>query len=380
MRVLVVSTSFPISEGSSSGIFVKRLVDELAKHVSIGVLVPDGSEPSIVDAEYTVHRFRYAPRKFQRLAHEPGGLPVIIKAKPLYCFLMPMFLLAFFFSVWRRSKGVDVIHANWSLAGLICGFVGKIRGIRVYTTLRGDDVSNVESSWLKCRIIRLIFLLNAKVLTVSESMSSELKRLFCDTDQLICHIPNGVNDQFLKVALMGENSTPLKLIYIGSLIPRKEVWVAIEALKQARIGATLTIIGNGPDRHQLERRAEKLGVSEVVHFLGPIPNDQVPDILSIHDALILPSNSEGRPNVIIEAMAAARVVLATKLPGVVEVITHRENGLLFDIGNVAELADLIRELDGCPSSKYQLGMAARQYVLDSGLTWSGSAKKYLENF
>lgn len=380
MKVLVVSTSFPIHKGSTSGVFVKRLVDELSKSVTLHVVVPDGRRQTEIDSGYPVYSFRYAPKSMQTLSHEPGGLPVAMKSSPLRIAFLPFYLLAFCLAIWRKSDGMDVIHANWSLPGLIAGFVGKLKGIPVFTTLRGDDAANLDRSWLKRLILKLLAKWNSKLITVSGAMSRELSRRLGSLGPLLCHIPNGVGDKFLEVSTVPEHTDPLKLLYVGSLIPRKQVDTAIAALSIARGHTTLTIVGDGPERHRLVRKAEELGLVKRVVFLGELPESEIPNILSRHHALLLCSQSEGRPNVVIEAMASGRVVLATALPGVVEILTHDQNGLLFNIGDAQALAEMIKELERDPSLKVRLGGAAKKYILDNRLTWDRCAQSYIELF
>lgn len=380
MKVLVVSTSFPIHKGSTSGVFVKRLVDELSKDVNLQVVVPDGRRQTKIDAEYSVYCFRYAPKSMQTLAHEPGGLPVALKSRPMRFVFLPTFLLAFCLAIWRKSLGVDVIYANWSLPGLIAGFVGKLRGIPVFTTLRGDDAANLDGSRLKRLILRMLVGWNSRLITVSGNMNENLSSRFGRFAHLFRHIPNGVDNDFLKVSNIVEHTGSLKLLYIGSLIPRKQVETAIAALGFARGSATLTVVGEGPERQKLAQQAVELGLAERVEFLGEKPEKEIPNIISRHNALVLCSQSEGRPNVVMEAMASGRVVLATRLPGVVEVLTHNQNGLLFDIGDARALAEMIDKLEEDLPLRVRLGSAAKKYILANSLTWDRCAQSYIELF
>lgn len=378
MKVLMVSTSFPLSRESTSGIFVKRLVDALSKKVEIQVVVPDGCQQTEPNLDYPIHSFRYAPKAWQTLSHEPGGLPVAIKGRPASILLLPSYLLFFFLAIWRSSRGVDVIHANWSLPGVLAGIVGMLKRIPVVTTLRGDDVTNLDSSWVRKVSLNLLLMSNSRLLTVSASMERELSNIFPKSTAMFLHIPNGVDDSFFSATCLRESAAAPRLVCIGSLIKRKQIETAVEALASVQGHATLTIVGDGPEKQYLSSRVAALGLSDRVNFIGAVPPNQVAEILSRHDALVLCSRSEGRPNVMLEAMASARVVISTALPGVVELIEHNKTGLLFPVGDIKSLTANIEKLVENPSFGVELGRAARERILSGGLTWESSSECYYQ--
>src|SRR5690554_2085872 len=378
MKVLVVSTSFPISRESTSGIFVKRLVDALSRKLDVQVVVPDGRQRTEPGADYCVKSFRYAPKVFQTLSHEPGGLPVAIKENPASALMLPSYFLFFFLAIWRYSRGVDLIHANWSLPGVFAGIVGLIKRIPVVTTLRGDDVSNLRSSWVRRSVLSLLLRSNARLITVSPSMAQELSSMFPLSSASFQHIPNGVDENFLSVNSLQEGEIVPRLLCVGSLIKRKRIDTAIEALARVPKRATLTIVGEGPEKKTLVSKVAALGLTERVEFVGEVPPSQIANTLSQHDALILCSCSEGRPNVVLEAMASARVVIATDLPGIVDFIEDSRTGLLFPVGDVETLSANIEKLMKNPCLSAELGNSARTQILNQGLTWETCAARYYQ--
>src|SRR5699024_7535106 len=173
------TTSFPSMKRDISGIFVKRLVDALVGNAKLHVLLPCGARPLEADVgDYPVACFRYAPRSWQRLAHEPGGIPVALERQPMFWLLVPAFLLSMFFAVLRWGRRVDVIHANWLITGLVCSLAGRLLRRPVLTTLRGADIAKLETSTLNRFMVRLTLGLNAQLITVSEPMRQSLQRVF----------------------------------------------------------------------------------------------------------------------------------------------------------------------------------------------------------
>lgn len=378
MKILFVSTSYPLYPDGASGIFVKRLVDAIGHRVTVQVAVPDGRKKSEPDASYPIHYFRYAPKQDQVLSHEPGGLPVAMKSSPLYALLFPGYVFLFFFSIFRHSAGFDLIHANWSLPGVLAGLVGKLRRIPVITTLRGNDVANLGSSFIRRVAIKLLLTTSSHVVSVSSEMNRTLLEFFPEYREKFRHIGNGVDESFFHTVQPEAQNCPLRLLCVGSLIERKQVAVAIEALAEAGVNARLTIAGDGPERSKLESLVNQLCQKENVEFLGSVPPEHVAVVLSQHDALILCSRSEGRPNVVIEAMASGKAVVSTRLPGVTELIEHNRNGLLFSVGDIDALAKNIKYLQKYPGKRRELGSAAKEKILRLGLTWDNCADKYCQ--
>ena len=194
-------------------------------------------------------------------------------------------------------------------------------------------------------------------------------------------IPNAVEDAFLTIKKRGiAKEGHLKLLFVGSLIPRKAVDIVLKAI--AKVDATgsisFVIAGDGPEREYLEALTKDLGLGNVVRFEGMIPAGELPVLLSAADALVLASHSEGLPNVVLEAMAAQVPVIASAIPGNTELITDYETGLLFPTDNVEVLAAHLASLRDDPAIRARMGSAGRKLVIDKGLTWRKVGHRYAE--
>ena len=111
---------------------------------------------------------------------------------------------------------------------------------------------------------------------------------------------------------------------------------------QPNLQAKLVIVGEGPERERLEQEINSLRVKERVRFAGQVSD--VKPFYAIADLMVLPSHSEGSPNVLLEAMAARVPVVATAVGGVPEIATHKENALLVEAHDVEALAQAISQL------------------------------------
>lgn len=119
----------------------------------------------------------------------------------------------------------------------------------------------------------------------------------------------------------------------------KLLFDAYKLLREQHTDLSLLCIGDGPLRGELQAYAKTLGIDNGVIFTGN--RDDIPEILSVLDVLVLSSNWEGLPNVILEAMAARCPVVATNVGGVSEVITNGVTGWLTKPGDKYQLAEKI---------------------------------------
>src|SRR6266480_2914398 len=117
-----------------------------------------------------------------------------------------------------------------------------------------------------------------------------------------------------------------RVAYLGRLAPQKDVGTLLEAFARLPAGAQLLVVGDGPDRPALARRAQRFGSR--VHFTGFVPHVQVPAVLRNVDMLVLPSLYEDLSSALIEAMAAGLPVMATRVGGTADLVHDGVNGLL----------------------------------------------------
>jgi glycosyltransferase involved in cell wall biosynthesis len=143
------------------------------------------------------------------------------------------------------------------------------------------------------------------------------------------------------------------------LIPLKGQRLAIEALAELP-GATLILVGDGPERGELERLAASLGVSRRVRFLGNRPHDELPGLLAAADAMVLPSEREGLANVWVEALACGTPLVIGDVGGAREVVDRLEAGRLV-VREPKAIAAAVRELLASPPDPARVRAAAERF-------------------
>jgi glycosyltransferase involved in cell wall biosynthesis len=140
-----------------------------------------------------------------------------------------------------------------------------------------------------------------------------------------------------------------------------DVLLALKRLREREVDAALCMVGDGPDREFVERRASELGIVRHCFFLGY--QEEVAPYYAAFDAMILPSGNEGTPVSAIEALASGRPVVATRVGGVPDVVRDGEDGFLVDPGDVEHLAERLALLARDPELRGRMGSAGRERVL-----------------
>jgi glycosyltransferase involved in cell wall biosynthesis len=141
-----------------------------------------------------------------------------------------------------------------------------------------------------------------------------------------------------------------------------DVLLALQRLRERGVDARLCMVGDGPDRDEVERRAHQLGIVRQCLFVGY--QDEVAPYYAAFDALILPSANEGTPVSAIEALAGGRPVVATRVGGVPDVVRDGVDGFLVEPGDVEAMAGRLAELAGDSKLRHRMGVSGRGHVLE----------------
>jgi glycosyltransferase involved in cell wall biosynthesis len=180
----------------------------------------------------------------------------------------------------------------------------------------------------------------------------------------IVHLPNGVETEEFAPRPDYALHDPPTVIYVGRLHPQKGIGVLLEAAARLRaseaIDFRIVLVGDGPAGEELRLQARCLGLGDGVQFAGA--TERVAEHLQAADIFVLPSRSEGLSNALLEAMASGLPVVATAIPGNVDVITHGRNGMLVAVDDPEALASACAGLLGDRSRREELGRAARMTV------------------
>jgi glycosyltransferase involved in cell wall biosynthesis len=186
-------------------------------------------------------------------------------------------------------------------------------------------------------------------------------RLGIELDERVSPDRNGRGESRRYLGIPGDR---FAVGWIGRMTAVKrtdDVLVAFKRLRDGGVDAVLCMVGDGPDRLQLERRAHELGVIRDTVFLGY--QEDVAPLYAAFDALVLPSGNEGTPVSVIEALAAELPVVATRVGGVPDVVRDGEDGFLVEAGATDDLADRLAQLARDPALRARMGKRGRERVL-----------------
>lgn len=237
-------------------------------------------------------------------------------------------------------------------------------------------------NWLRSnRMLRLYASLDGRVLRrfdhvvgVSAPIVEELRAAGVK-DERISMISNGVALERFNASPSAAFATSVHEMFaqapetllgvVGSLTPEKghkDLLAALASLVSDFPGLGLLIIGDGPLRAALQQQAETSGLQSHVAFAGT--RRDIAELLACLDIFVLPSVREGLPMALLEAMASALPVVATKVGDVATALDHGEAGALIPPGNPAALAEAIRNLINQPDLRRTLGHKARVVAAD----------------
>lgn len=387
MKILVLTTSYPSGPADAGGVFIQNLVCALARRGhAMRVVAPAGKGVAgrCVIEGIPVWRFRYGTiGRSLYLTSVPGGIPEALRRRPTAALGLGGLMARFVKAAREHVSWADLIYANWLGAGLAGRGADKHRKVPMVITLRGDDAYLLHKRWLWRAIGRCVFRRCAAVTAVSANMAPLIEPHLPERLRPVLVPAFGVDiGQFHPpTGTQREAGTGPAGLFVGNVARAKGVDVLIRALAKCDDAwRRFAFVGGGPDVEKMKRLARELNVDGRIEWAGPRPATETPDWMRRFDFLVLPSLSEGRPNVVVEAMASGLPVIATSVGGVPELVSDGRTGLLVKAGDAQELADVIRNLCTNAALRGSLGRAGRAYVEAEDLTWDRTAGQMEEIF
>ena len=291
---------------------------------------------------------------------------------PLYDWLAVMQLTSHL-----RRGGYSLVHAHGTKAALIARPAALLAGtMAVFYTVHNSIYFGGLPDWQQQAMAaseRLLARKTDRIIAVSEDLRRELIDRTGINPGLVITIPNGIE----VPARMPSGSTVqfrrrLNLPPLGRLVgtvarlaPQKGLadFLNAAAILCPNTSTSFVVAGDGPLREILENQKHNLGLANRVFFLGHL--EDVPSLLRALDIFVLPSLTEGFPLSLLEAMAAGLPVVATRVGGVPEIVSHGVTGLLVPPGSPDVLAGAIQELLENHDLAAAMGQAGRYRVAHS---------------
>jgi len=350
MHVLIVTNLFPNQIEPHKGAFIFQFVEELKKTQRVTVISPIPYCPN-----WTILR-KLPQSKYAQLGvmEQHEGYKVFLcrhLAIPKMGFLTPFLLFPPLLRMVQQihsAEKVDVINAHWIFPdGVAAQWVGRILNFPTILTARGCDVNLYPNLFGRRSLIQHALSNCNAAVAVGEELRKTTQSLCMDGKEVLM-IPNGIDygifhpmDQAECRRVLDWPENCKLILYVGSLDEVKNVDLLIEgfarvAEQRLKWDLRLIIVGAGHLLLTLEQLASKLGIMEYVSFMGQKSPPEIALLMNGADVLCLTSIREGRPNVILEALACGLPIVASRVGGVPELVTDDTHGYLFEVGNVED--------------------------------------------
>jgi teichuronic acid biosynthesis glycosyltransferase TuaC len=353
MKVLTFTSLYPNALQPRHGVFIEHRVRQLALsgQASVRVIAP---VPWLPAAWSVLGRHAVLARVARREVRDGIDVrhPRFLAIPKLTSWFNPVTMALGALPEIRRLReeggDFDLIDAHFLFPdAAAAALLGMWLGKPVIATARGTDANvfpgyRVPRAWIKW-LARHV----AALITVSASLREALLRLGIAPGS-VSVLRNGVDLELFhphgrRAARQALQLRGPTLLSVGHLLEDKGHALAIEALTELP-DVELVIVGDGPQRAQLEAAARRYGVAERVRWTGTLPQLELTRYYSAADATVLASRIEGMPNVVLESLACGTPVIATAVGGIPEIVNAPEAGVLIERREAGAIAAAYRAL------------------------------------
>lgn len=362
LSVLFISTSYPSSDTDWSGAFIYRLVAALAarKDLQLHLWAPPGPRPPGVVEACTpgeaawLSQLTQAGGIAQQVRRGWRGLPYVFG------------LLWRLWRVYRRHGHVDVAHVNWLQNAL------PLVGTRLpaVVSVLGTDYALLQLHPVAAALRQVVRQRRTTITPNAPWMVPMVKRKFRDAGADVHCLPFGVDGAWLSLQR-------------DRLPDSKRIWLVVLRVTAAKIGPLFdwgqAIRNSGDELHLFGPRQEDVAIPDWVQYHGPThPEALITTWFPQAAGLItLSRHDEGRPQVVLEAMAAGLPVIASRLPAHNELIMHGETGFLVD--NFESFEEAYRHVSRADEN-LRIGNKARAWIRQEIGSWDDCAERYVRQY
>ncbi len=269
-----------------------------------------------------------------------------------------------------REKNIDIIHTHGyksDILGLVAAHITRIRSV---ATPHGFENVNDRKLQMYIRLGCFALRYFDRVVPLSDDLESEMRKIGVNPKKLRL-IKNGVDleeierERSLDTPSVYANGDEKIVGYIGQMASRKnlrDLLMTFNLLYAKHKNIRLLLVGDGPERKEIETVARELASSSKIHFLG-FRNDRL-RILKEFDLFCMTSSLEGIPRSIMEAMAMGIPVAAFNIPGIDKLIINGQTGLITDFGNREKLKESWERLIFSEEFSHKISRNGREFILD----------------
>jgi glycosyltransferase involved in cell wall biosynthesis len=360
LRVLVFTSLFPSPGWPTQWVYHVNAVKALSEFCDVRVVAPIAWQ----------RRLRYLPALLGKSAYAmDGGIPVyhptvlgVPGVHRLHGTTMYLSVRSFIRRL-RREWAFDAILGIWAYPDTyIAGLLARDSACPLVANVIGSDINELPNKPHMRPRVKAALDAAYRVIALSRAMQQRVVELGVASEKVLVQY-NGVDGERFRLDSKGDSrrqlgytgASPL-ICYVGNLQPEKGPDILINGFKvltekmRAR-RAELVVLGDGPLMRPLESLVHEYSLADRVRLLGRRPNAEVAAWVSAADVICLPSLREGCPNVVLEALASGRPVVASNVGGVPELL-DKGNGLLVPPGQPQLLGEALAAAvsrDWCPA-------------------------------
>lgn len=359
MRVLFVSTSYPRDTGDWRGVFIHHLASALARSplLRLSIWAPPGDVPLNADLVMTPGERRWLSELM-----EAGGISHLMRTHGRRALLAPIKLVLMLRSVYRRRRDVDVYHINW----LQCALPLPSNGKPALITVLGNDMKLLRLPFMQSMLRRVARRRKVAICPNAEWMLAPLQAAFQDTASIF-PVSFGIDPRWYAIQRHPVSSGAKR-------------WLVVTRLTADKLGPLFQwsrdLFRPGErELHLFGPMQEDISIPEWVHYHGAATPEQLADIwFPFANGLItLSRHAEGRPQVMLEAMAAGLPIIASRMPAHATIVNHEHTGMLCDTRDDYQTAlDTLEQ----PDVNERVGQRAREWALSEIGTWDDCAQRY----
>jgi glycosyltransferase involved in cell wall biosynthesis len=358
MRILFVSTSFPRDSGDWRGVFMRHLANALARvdGLSLSVWAPPGDIAPEARSATT-------PAEAEWLAKlmADGGIAHCMRSGGFDAIRRPLQLLRLLRQAYRREQDMDVYHINWLQTALPLPDNQKPALI----TVLGTDLKLLKLPLIKTMLRRVMRRRQVILCPNADWMRDPLEQAFGDAARIV-PVVLGIDPVWYGIERRLDEAPPR--------------WLAVTRLTRDKLGPLFDwsaplFAGGARELHLFGPMQENIQVPDWVHYHGAATPEQLALewFACAHGLITLSRHAEGRPQVMLEAMAAGLPIIASDMPAHSGLVSHGVTGLL--CRDSASYADAFGQLeDAAINSAY--GEASRSWVRGEIGTWDDCAERY----
>ena len=386
-----MTTSFPFGKNDISGKFIKDQILNLKRYYpNIKFTVLTGSKNKFEKNEdnisYDLKIFRYFFKSMEILGNE--AIKIQINKNKFILFLIPFYFISQLINASKVSSknGINLIYVHWFFPQALTAYlIYKFKKIPYKITIHSSEIEYFLKFFksIGLRLAKKIILNSSGISATSKEVFESLKLVLSDKELLQVNTvisPMGINSDLLEetnaLEVKGvEKENKIKnILFIGRLVEKKGILELLEnfsSFYQINKSYNLIIAGYGALENEIKDYIIKNKFGDFIKFLGKVNDEQKKYLFDHSEILVVPSiktkdDTEGMPVVIVEGLYYGIILLVSQYTNPYSVITHKENGFIFDIDKENELLNYlihISKLDNIEKSKVkkQAKISSSQY-------------------